>query len=226
MQVIVPYNERPNPALLMPHMSLFPAELKYWRDAHDQAVKNGDRTVESVANRLTQEMRYASRQALQIRQFAERGAAINRDGVIDWYERTTKFLAWSRLWREMMADSMPSPETGTEKPSTVLWEGWEPDPSAEELPQIIVEQGDAEPQCGIQAAPRIFSRLFDVEPPEEAGTTWLEGQDVFVRTMSPAEPGLILAAKYQVRGDEFPAQAFITARPILKSAVWQSYIDM
>jgi len=215
---MVPYHDRPNPALLMPHLSLFPEELKYWRDAHDQAVKDSDPIIQAVAVRLREEMRGASRNAVNIHMAAGDGIRrVKGTGVAEWYNRTTKYLAWSRMWRGMMADMVAADALS-------LSPNWVPGTDAA-LPEILVEQGSAEPNCGIQIVPGKFLRLFGVDAPEEP-SAWLENSDVFVQTTRPAVPGINLDAQYREQNAVFPAEEYITARPFLKSEVWQSYVDL
>jgi hypothetical protein len=203
--------EGSTPYLAMPGRGLLPREQKFWDKAEETAKAGNDILAREVAWRLSTEMGIASNSELQIYGLLATGRRPDPADLIEWYNRTTNYLAYSRMWRQIGTDLL--------KPEQVrLLQDWEP--TSEEQNSIIVEQTNDEPRCGIQVVPGLFRRLFEVEPPQNE-TIWLEGQDIFVQAITPAESGVLLTARYEEGGETFPASEFVTARPFLKAEVWQ-----
>lgn len=203
----------------MPGLALFAEEYKYWRDTYAQAQKNNDEIVSAVGARLADEMQQASRTRAEMEVIAGKAAMVVASFELPtWYDRVTKYLAWSRMWRQV-GENIMNPGDGK---TTALLTDWTPETTA--VPSIFIEQASSERRCGLQVIPGLFRHLFQLDPPENE-TIWLEGSDVFIEAKSPAIPADLTRSMHEDNGTSFPIREYVTTWPHLKSDVWQTYVD-
>jgi hypothetical protein len=93
-----------------------------------------------------------------------------------------------------------------------------------EEPEFIIDLNNVETdRSGLHASGKYFEKYGLVPPPRGAPDKWYEGNEIFVRVSSPAQPTKATRQNYyDAYGKQLPAAKLSSAVPRLKTGLWIS----